>query len=46
MGEMQPRCITKVQGDMRGVKARGRSLTGTNGGDVLSSPQEMFGFNR
>ena len=44
-GEVQLRCITLVQGDMRGVAASDCSLTGTNQGDVPSSPQEIFGFN-
>ena len=38
MGEVQLRCITYVQGDMNRVIASGRSLTGTNGGDLPSSP--------
>ena len=43
-GEVQPRCIMYVQGDMRRVAASGCSLTGTNG-DVPSSAGEIFGFN-
>ena len=35
----------EVQGDMRRVAAGSRSVTGTNGGDMPSPAQEIFGFN-
>ena len=44
-GEVQPRCITYIQGDTRRVTASSHLLTGTNGGDVPSSVRAIFGFN-